>query len=67
MRGGAVVFSGAGGKSHYSITLSDERLEFADTDNDGAVELVLQPGEVSWRFVTVEGDVLDEGQASCQA
>lgn len=60
------LISGAGGKSHYSINLSDERLDFADTDNDGAVELILQPGEVSWRFVTVEGDVLDEGQASCQ-
>jgi hypothetical protein len=59
------LISGAGGKSHYSVKLSDERLAFADTENDGALALALEPGSVRWRFMAVNGDVLDRGEASC--
>jgi Calcineurin-like phosphoesterase len=61
------LISGGGGKSHYSVNASDERLAFADDEHDGALELVLEPGQVRWRFVAVGGEVLDQGQAPCQS
>jgi hypothetical protein len=60
------LVSGAGGQSNYGVDESDSRLAWGDDRADGALALELGEKEVTWQFVSVEGDVLHEGRAPCR-
>lgn len=57
--------SGAGGRNHYELDSSDDRLRFGDSTRDGAPALELSPGLLHFRFVAVDGTVLDSGRQTC--
>lgn len=63
--GVTTLISGAGGHSRYGLNYEDPRLAFGDDQHDGALELELAPGRARYRFVTVDGEVLDTGSSRC--
>jgi hypothetical protein len=66
INGVTTLISGAGGRSHYDVDRDYRRLRFAETGEDGALRLVLRPGVVRWRFLSVSGEVLDHGRRRCE-
>ena len=65
-RDGITVFvAGAGGRSHYRLDRSDERMVFGDDQHDGALRMKLRPGSASLAFVAVDGSVLDRSAVRC--
>ena len=65
-QGGVMEFvSGAGGASLSGVDESDPRLRFFNDSEYGAVRLELRPRRADYSFVTVAGEVLDEGTLSC--
>jgi hypothetical protein len=66
-RGGITEFvSGAGGASLYGIDESDPRLRFSSDSQYGALRLELGSQRAEYSFVTVAGEVLDQGSVSCR-
>ena len=64
--GTAQYISGAGGKSHYEVDDTDPRLAFSDSTDDGALRISLTKGRADLRFVSTDGDVLDESTVTCE-
>lgn len=56
---------GAGGRQNAPLDFEDPRLEFGDDHSEGALRLVLEPGRLSWSFVSAAGGVLDSGRLEC--
>ncbi len=56
---------GAGGRRNAPLDFDDPRLAFGDDHNEGALRLVLEPGRLSWSFVSAAGSVLDSGTLTC--
>jgi hypothetical protein len=59
------VVSGAGGHSRYRLH-ADPRLAFADDRDDGALRIDLRPGRARLRFVSADGEVLDDSVVRCR-
>lgn len=57
--------SGAGGRSHYSVTDRQPDSRFVDVKHFGVLRLELAPHRYTWRFVAVGGQVLDRGAGRC--
>jgi Calcineurin-like phosphoesterase len=57
---------GAGGKSHYAVNPTDDRLAFWNDTVDGALRLELRRGRAGWAFVAGDGRALDSGSLSCR-
>lgn len=57
--------SGAGGKDLYDIDRGDERLEFANDSQRGALRLELERGLARFAFVSAGGRTLDSGAVRC--
>ena len=60
------LVTGAGGRGHYSLDRSDQRLAFADDTHFGAVRLTLAPGRAEAAFVAADGRVLDRTVVACR-
>ncbi|MBA2513312.1 MAG: metallophosphoesterase [Solirubrobacterales bacterium] len=60
------IVAGAGGRSHYELDSSDQRLAFADDDLDGAARLTLRPGTARIDLVAADGKVLDSSTVACR-
>ena len=60
------LISGAGGHGHYSLNRADERLAFGNDTDYGALRLELRPGAATFRFVALDGRVLDSGRVACR-
>ncbi|HVM09553.1 MAG TPA: metallophosphoesterase [Acidimicrobiales bacterium] len=58
--------AGTGGRNLYPVVARSRGSEFVDTRNFGILELDLREGAYGWRFRTISGAVLDEGQADCR-
>ena len=56
---------GTGGRSLYPAGPPIRGSQVLIDDRFGALRMVLRPGRYSWRFVAVDGHVLDRGRRSC--
>jgi acid phosphatase type 7 len=61
------LIAGAGGRHLYDVDEGDGRLAFSNDTDYAALRLDLKPGRASWRFVAVDGAVLDKGSLRCRA
>ena len=57
---------GSGGRDLHRVDRSDPRLVAFDDTSHGALELVLERGRASYRFVRTDGSQSDAGSLSCQ-
>ncbi len=64
-RGVIQFVSGAGGKSHYSVTGRARGSRFVDDDTYGVLRLTLAPRSYGWAYTTVAGATPDTGSRSC--
>lgn len=63
---GVVSFiAGAGGESHTTPSVDDQRLAFGDGRHVGALRISLRPGRMRWAFVDVGGRRLNTGSLAC--
>jgi len=60
------LVSGAGGHGLYDLDPEDPRLAFGDDENYGALRLELERELARYAFVASDGEVLDEGEISCE-
>ncbi len=56
---------GTGGRSLYDVDDPIEGSEVLFNEDFGVMELTLAPQSYSWRFVTIGGEVVDEGTDDC--
>ena len=59
------VVSGAGGHGRYALK-RDPRLAFANDRDYGALRIDLRPGSARLRFVSADGQVLDDSAVRCR-
>jgi len=52
---------GTGGGALYQLADECQSREAGDDENNGILELTLEPDSFSWRFLAVDGTVVDEG------
>jgi len=65
-RDGMVAYvSGAGGRSHYAVDASDERVVFSDDERDGALRIRLRRGSATLELVAAGGAVVDRSSVRC--
>jgi hypothetical protein len=57
--------SGLGGKQSYQIMNPFPQSEKVYNQQFGVLFLTLEPLSYSWRFVTIDGEVIDEGKEDC--
>lgn len=59
--------AGSGGNGLYELAgKPSPRLEFANDDTYGALRFALAPGRAEYRFIAVDGQVLDSGSVRCE-
>lgn len=56
---------GTGGKHLYKLASWFPQSEFLDNKHFGVLFLTLEPTRYTWRFITIEGEVLDQGEEAC--
>jgi len=56
---------GTGGSFRFPITRSDSMIAVANADHYGVLQLGLWEGGADFRFVTIDGVILDSGSISC--
>ena len=56
---------GTGGRSFYQVGNPETGSAFAAEDVFGVLELTLDSTSFGWRFVDIQGDVLDQGDRAC--
>jgi acid phosphatase type 7 len=56
---------GTGGKQHYKVMNLFPQSELVYNKQFGVLFLTLEPTSYSWRFVTIDGEVIDQGQEAC--
>jgi len=56
---------GTGGRSLYPKIANRPNSEYFNNENFGVLELELYSGSYSWKFLSVSGAIIDQGQASC--
>jgi calcineurin-like phosphoesterase family protein len=61
------LIAGAGGRRLYDVNERHRRLAFSNDKKFAALRLDLEPGRARWRFVAVDGKVLDKGSLRCRA
>lgn len=67
-RGGLTQYvAGAGGRSRYRLTGTDQRLAWGRDDREGALRIVLEPGSATFEFRDAGGRVLDRSSTTCSA
>lgn len=60
------LVSGAGGRGHHDVNEEDPRLAFSEDTKDGALRMVLTPGEADLQFIATDGEVLDHSTVACR-
>lgn len=65
-RGITELLAGAGGNELYSLVPGDDRPAFANDTDYAALRLELEPELARYRFVAVDGTLLDEGAMPCE-
>ncbi|MCV0403333.1 MAG: metallophosphoesterase [Chloroflexi bacterium] len=56
---------GTGGRSRYDLERTDDRVMAATDDENGALELVLEPGGAAFRYFTMRDEIFDRGSITC--
>lgn len=56
---------GSGGYSHYERVANRANSAFFNNTDFGVLELELFKGSYSWKFININGQVLDSGAQRC--
>ncbi len=56
---------GTGGKQRYRVMIFFPQSELVYNQQFGALFLTLEPTSYSWQFITINGEVIDQGQEDC--